>query len=261
MTTPTSDVDGAAGRGGAMIVTGAARGIGAATALLAAARGFSVTVNYAKDAGAAEAVVADIRAGGGAAIAVQADVSVEADVSRLFATAEREFGTLRALVNNAGITGGFARVSELSADVITHVFAVNVIGSFLCAREAVRRMSTLERGDGGAIVNVSSRAARLGGSGEWVHYASTKGALDSLTTGLAREVAGEGIRVNGVAAGLIDTGLHAEAGRPTRVRDLAPGIPLRRPGTAIEVAEAILWLLSPAASYVTGVTMPVSGGR
>jgi NAD(P)-dependent dehydrogenase (short-subunit alcohol dehydrogenase family) len=149
----------------------------------------------------------------------------------------------------------------LSADVVARVFAVNVIGSFLCAREAVRRMSTLGGGQGGAIVNVSSRAARLGGPGEWVHYAASKGALDSLTVGLAREVAGEGIRVNGVAAGLIDTGLHAEAGRPSRARDLARGVPLQRAGTAIEVAEAILWLLSPAASYITGATTSVSGGR
>ncbi|WP_232660269.1 SDR family oxidoreductase [Pseudonocardia sp. TRM90224] len=246
---------------GALLVTGGGRGIGAATARLAAERGYVVAVNYAKDATAAERVVADIRDNCGAAIAVQADVSVEADVMRLFATVEREFGTLHALVNNAGITGGFGRVSELSADVVERVFAVNVIGAFLCAREAVRRMSTLAGGEGGAIVNVSSRAARLGGPGEWVHYASSKGALDSLTVGLAREVAGEGIRVNGVAAGLIDTDLHAEAGKPTRARDLASGIPLRRAGTASEVAEAILWLLSPAASYVTGATTAVAGGR
>jgi NAD(P)-dependent dehydrogenase (short-subunit alcohol dehydrogenase family) len=228
---------------------------------MAAARGFSVAVNYARDAAAAQGVVGEIRGAGGAAVAVSADVSVEADVLRLFATAEQELGPLRALVNNAGVTGGFARVDEISASVLERVLAVNVVGAFLCAREAVRRMSTLRGGDGGAIVNVSSRAARLGGPGEWVHYAASKGALDSLTVGLAREVAGEGIRVNGIAAGLVETDLHAAAGRPTRARDLAPGVPLGRPGTAAEVAEAILWLLSPAASYVTGATTAVSGGR
>lgn len=188
-----------------LIVTGGGRGIGAATARMAASRGFEVAVNYARDAVAAERVVAEIRDGGGRAVAVQSDVSAEADVIRLFATAEQELGPVRALVNNAGVTGGFSRVDEVSARVVERVFAVNVVGAFLCAREAVRRMSTLRGGAGGSIVNVSSRAARLGGPGEWVHYAASKGALDSLTTGLAAEVAGEGIRVNGVAAGLIET--------------------------------------------------------
>jgi NAD(P)-dependent dehydrogenase (short-subunit alcohol dehydrogenase family) len=248
-------------RPGALIVTGGARGIGAATARMAASRGFAIAVNYAKDAAAAEDVVSDIRNGGGEAIAVRADVSVEADVIRLFESAENELGAVRALVNNAGITGGFARVRDVDAGVVERVFAVNVIGSFLCSREAVRRMSASSGGGGGAIVNVSSRAARLGGPGEWVHYAASKGALDSLTVGLAREVADEGIRVNGVGPGLIDTDMHAAAGRPTRTRDLAPGIPMLRAGSADEVAQAIVWLLSPAASYVTGATIAVSGGR
>jgi NAD(P)-dependent dehydrogenase (short-subunit alcohol dehydrogenase family) len=245
-----------------VIVTGGGRGIGAATAALAARDGFAVAVNYAKDEASAEWLVAAIRAEGGEATAIQADVAVEADVLRLFETAEERLGPVGALVNNAGVTGGFARVESVDAAMLQRVFAVNVTGAFLCAREAVRRLSTRYGGPGGAIVNVSSRAAGLGGPGEWVHYAASKGALDTLTVGLAKEVAGEGIRVNGVAAGLIDTGLHAEAGAPERVRELASGIPLGRAGQAAEVASAILWLLaSPGASYVTGTTLAVSGGR
>jgi NAD(P)-dependent dehydrogenase (short-subunit alcohol dehydrogenase family) len=245
-----------------VIVTGGGRGIGAATAILAARAGLAVAVNYAKDEASAERLVTAIRADGGRATAIQADVAVEADVLRLFETAEERLGPIGALVNNAGVTGGFARVEDVDAGMLQRVLAVNVTGAFLCAREAVRRLSTRHGGPGGAIVNVSSRAAALGGSGEWVHYAASKGALDTLTAGLAKEVAGEGIRVNGVAAGLIDTDLHAAAGAPERVRQLASGIPMGRPGTADEVAEAIIWLLtSPGASYVTGTTLAVSGGR
>ncbi|GAB3410496.1 Rossmann-fold NAD(P)-binding domain-containing protein [Flindersiella endophytica] len=245
-----------------VIVTGGGRGIGAATASLAARAGLAVAVNYAKDEASAERLATAIRAEGGQATAIQADVAVEADVLRLFETAEERLGPIGALVNNAGVTGGFARVDDVDAGLLRRVFAVNITGAFLCAREAVRRLSTKYGGPGGAIVNVSSRAAALGGSGEWVHYAASKGALDTLTTGLAKEVADEGIRVNGVAAGLIDTDLHAAAGAPERVRQLASGIPMGRPGQAAEVAEAIVWLLcSPGASYVTGTTLAVSGGR
>jgi NAD(P)-dependent dehydrogenase (short-subunit alcohol dehydrogenase family) len=244
-----------------MLVTGGGRGIGAATAQLAGLRGFAVVVNYAKDEAGAADVVARIRRSGGQAIAVQGDVSVEDDVVRVFRTAQQQFGDLTALVNNAGVTGGFGRIDSISAAVLEHVLAVNVIGAFLCSREAVRRLSTRHGGTGGAIVNVSSRAAELGGPGEWVHYAASKGALDTLTVGLAREVADEGVRVNGVAAGLIETDLHAAAGKPTRAMDMACGIPMRRAGTAVEVAEAILWLCSASAAYVTGTTVAVSGGR
>lgn len=246
---------------GAVIVTGGARGIGAATARLAARHGYRVAVDFASDEAAAAAVVAAIERDGGRAIAVRADVAAEPEVLALFERVDRELGPLRALVNNAGVTGGFARVDEVAATAVRRVLEVNVVGAFLCAREAVRRMSTRHGGEGGAIVNVSSRAAALGGAGEWVHYAASKAALDALTVGLAREVADEGIRVNGVAAGLVETGLHAAAGAPGRAWKLAAGVPMRRPGTAEEVAEAVLWLLSPAASYVTGTTLAVSGGR
>ena len=246
---------------GTLIVTGGGRGIGAATALLAARTGFAVAVNYAKDGTSAERLVTGIRAEGGTAVAIQADVAVEADVLRLFETAEERLGPLGALVNNAGVTGGIARVEDVDAATLQRVFAVNITGAFLCAREAVRRLSTLRGGDGGSIVNVSSRAAVLGGSGDWVHYAASKGALDTLTVGLAKEVADQGVRVNGVAPGVIDTELHAEAGKPDRARDLAPRIPMRRPGQPDEVAHAIMWLLaSPGASYITGTTLAVSGG-
>jgi NAD(P)-dependent dehydrogenase (short-subunit alcohol dehydrogenase family) len=246
---------------GTVIITGASRGIGAATAKLAAARGFSVAVNFATSRAEAAAIAEEIIAAGGRACPIQADVAREEDVIRLFETVERELGPIKALVNNAAITGGFSRVESVSAKTLEQVMAVNVTGAFLCAREAVRRMSTLRGGAGGAIVNISSRAARIGSAGEWVHYAASKGAIDSFTIGLAREVATEGIRVNAVAPGLIDTGLHAANGAPDRLSRLTSSIPMQRPGTALEVAEAVLWLLSPAASYTTGTILDVGGGR
>jgi NAD(P)-dependent dehydrogenase (short-subunit alcohol dehydrogenase family) len=246
---------------GTLIVTGASRGIGAAIAKLAAGRGFSAAVNFATGEAEARAIVQEIVFAGGRACAIQADVAREEDVIRLFETAERELGPIKALVNNAAITGGFARVDSVTASALARVMAVNVTGAFLCAREAVRRMSTRNGGTGGAIVNISSRAARIGSAGEWVHYAASKGAIDSFTIGLAREVATEGIRVNAIAPGLIETGLHAANGAPDRLARLATTIPMQRPGTALEVAEAVLWLLSPAASYTTGAILEVGGGR
>jgi NAD(P)-dependent dehydrogenase (short-subunit alcohol dehydrogenase family) len=246
---------------GTLIVTGASRGIGAAIAKLAAERGFSVAINFATGKTEAEAIAQQIVSAGGRACAIQADVSREEDVIRLFQTAERELGPIKALVNNAAITGGFARVESVTANTLAQVLAVNVTGTFLCAREAVRRMSTQRGGTGGVIVNISSRAAQTGSAGEWVHYAASKGAIDSFTIGLAREIATEGIRVNAVAPGLIHTGLHAANGAPDRLNRLMSTIPMQRPGMPIEVAEAVLWLLSPAASYTTGAILEVGGGR
>jgi NAD(P)-dependent dehydrogenase (short-subunit alcohol dehydrogenase family) len=246
---------------GTLIVTGASRGIGAAIARLAGERGFSVAVNYVTGRAEAEAIVEQIVSVGGQACAIQADVAREEDIVRLFETAERELGPIKALVNNAAITGGFARVESVTASTLAQVMAVNVTGAILCAREAVRRMSTRHGGTGGSIVNISSRAAHTGSAGEWVHYAASKGAIDSFTIGLAREVAIEGIRVNAVAPGLIETGLHAANGAPDRLDRLQSTTPMQRPGTAIEVAEAVLWLLSPAASYTTGAILEVGGGR
>ena len=244
-----------------LIVTGAARGIGAAVARLAAGRGYAVAVNYRSDHAAARGVVDQIAAAGGRAAAIQADVADEEAVVALFDRAERELGPLAGLVNNAAITGRLGRVEDLVGADLAALLAVNVGGTILCAREAVRRLSTRRGGAGGAIVNISSVAARTGGAGEWVHYAASKGAVDSFTLGLAREVAGEGIRVNAVAPGLIETGLHAAAGAPDRLTRLGPGVPMGRPGRPEEVAEAVLWLLSPAASYATGTILEVTGGR
>jgi NAD(P)-dependent dehydrogenase (short-subunit alcohol dehydrogenase family) len=244
-----------------LLITGASRGIGAATARLAAERGYDVCVNFRTNATAADSVVADVRARGAGAIAVQADVAIESDVVRLFQAVDRELGPLDALVNNAGIIDRQTRVEQIDAARIARVFATNVTGAFVCSREAVRRMSTRHRGRGGAIVNVSSRAAVLGAPGEYVDYAASKAALDTLTIGLAREVAGEGIRVNGVRAGIIDTEIHATGGEPGRVARLGPQQPMGRGGQAIEVARAILWLLSNEASYTTGSFIDVAGGR
>ena len=244
-----------------LLVTGGSRGIGAATARLAADRGYVVCVNYLHNRAAAEAVVADITRRGRRATAVQADVSIEADVVRLFETVDRDLGPLRALVNNAGIVERQARVEQIDAARIGRMFATNVTGAFICAREAVRRLSTRHGGTGGAIVNVSSRAAQLGAPGEYVDYAASKAALDALTIGLAREVAGEGIRVNAVRAGIIATDIHASGGEPGRVDRLGPTIPMQRGGEATEVAAAILWLLSDEASYSTGTFIDVAGGR
>jgi NAD(P)-dependent dehydrogenase (short-subunit alcohol dehydrogenase family) len=246
---------------GTLIVTGAGRGIGAAVAKLAGARGFCVAVNYARNGQAAADVARHIVSSGGRATVIQADVSREPEIVRLFESAERELGPITGLVNNAGITGGFARVEAVTSAMLAQVFAVNVIGAMLCAREAVKRMSTKNGGQGGAIVNISSRAAQIGGAGEWVHYAASKGALDTFTLGLAREVAAEGIRVNAVAPGHVLTELHASSGDPDRMTRLAPTIPMGRAGTPEEIAEAVLWLLSPAASYTAGAILAVGGGR
>lgn len=246
---------------GTLIVTGASRGIGAAVSKLAGSRGYAVAVNFSTGEAEATTVVREIVATGGRAIAIQADVAREADIVRLFETAERELGPIKALVNNAAITGGFARVEEVTSAAIENVFAVNVGGTILCSREAVRRMSTRRGGKGGAIVNISSIAARTGSPGEWVHYAASKGAIDTFTIGLAREVATEGIRVNAVAPGLVETGIHAANGEPGRLQRLMGTIPMGRAGTPVEIAEGVLWLLSDAASFTTGTILEIGGGR
>jgi len=244
-----------------LLVTGGGRGIGAATARIAAARGYDVCVNYRANEEAASGVVADIRAAGRRAIAVPADVSSEPDVVRLFETCDRELGRVDALVNNAAILEGQMRLDAMDAARVTRVLATNVIGPFLCAREAVKRMSTKYGGRGGAIVNVSSGASRLGSPNEYIDYAASKGALDTMTTGLAREVAAEGIRVNSVRAGHVYTELHASGGEPNRVERVKSLVAMKRGGQPEEIAYAILWLLSNEASYATGAFLDVSGGN
>ena len=244
-----------------LLVTGASRGIGEATALLAAQQGWAVAVNYTAHSLAADEVVRRIRAGGGTAMAVQADVANEAQVLAMFERVDAKLGPLSGLVNNAGVVDVSARVDEMDMARWRRMFDINVLGSMLCAREAVRRMSTRHGGAGGAIVNVSSAASRLGSPGQYVDYAAAKGAVDAFTIGLAKEVGAEGIRVNAVRPGLIDADIHASGGLPNRVQDLKHLVPMQRGGTADEVAQAIVWLLSPAASYTTMSLLDVSGGR
>lgn len=244
-----------------VLITGASRGIGAATALLAAQKGYAVAVNYASNSLAADEVVRQIRASGGTAITVQADVAVEAQVLAMFEKVDAKLGPLSALVNNAGIVDVACRVDGMDVARLQRMFSTNIIGSFVCAREAVKRMSTKYGGAGGSIINLSSAAARIGSPGQYVDYAASKGAIDTFTLGLAKEVAAEGIRVNGVRPGIIDTDIHASGGEPDRAQRVAPQVPMQRPGTAQEVAQAILWLMGQEASYTTGALLDVAGGR
>jgi NAD(P)-dependent dehydrogenase (short-subunit alcohol dehydrogenase family) len=244
-----------------LLVTGGSRGIGAATALLAAQNGWSVAVNYTANSLAADEVVRQIRASGGQAMSVQADVADEAQVLRMFEHIDAKFGHLTGLVNNAGVVDVTARVDEMSVARWKRMFDINVIGSLICAREAVRRMSTRHGGEGGSIVNVSSAASRLGSPGQYVDYAAAKGAIDAFTIGLAKEVAAEGIRVNAVRPGLIETDIHASGGLPNRVKELQHLVPAQRGGSAEEVAQGIVWLLSDSASYTTMSFLDISGGR
>jgi NAD(P)-dependent dehydrogenase (short-subunit alcohol dehydrogenase family) len=244
-----------------LLITGGSRGIGAAVAILAARRGWDVAVNYTRDAAAAQRVAEQVRALGRRALVIQADVADEAQVLAMFATVDREFGPLGGLVNNAGVVDMPARVDEMSLQRLMRMFAINLTGSFLCAREAVKRMSTKHGGAGGVIVNLSSAAARLGSPGQYVEYEADKAGIDTFTLGLAREVATEGIRVNAVRPGIIDTEIHASGGLPDRVKQTAPMVPMQRAGSAEEVAQAIVWLLSEDASYTTGAVIDVTGGR
>jgi NAD(P)-dependent dehydrogenase (short-subunit alcohol dehydrogenase family) len=246
---------------GTVLVTGGGRGIGAAAALLAAQRGWAVAVDYTRDARAADALVARIRGAGGRALAIQADVAEPEQVTALFERVDRELPPLAGLVNNAGVVDQPARVDQMDGARLQRMFAINVFGSFHCAREAVRRMSTKYGGRGGAIVNLSSAAARLGAPGQYVDYAAAKGAIDTFTIGLAKEVATEGIRVNAVRPGIIETEIHAAGGIPDRAKQMAPLVPMQRAGSAEEVARAIVWLLSDEASYTTGAVLDVTGGR
>lgn len=243
-----------------IIITGGSRGIGAATAQLAAARGYAVCINYRNNQSAADAVVDEIKASGGHAVAVAADISLESEVNHLFKVVDAQLGPVTALVNNAGILEKQARVEDIDAARLSRIFSTNVIGSFLCTREAVRRMSAKYGGQGGAIVNVSSAASRLGSAGEYVDYAASKGAIDTLTIGLSREVAEEGIRVNAVRPAFIYTDMHASGGEPGRVDRIKDSLPMRRGGHPAEVANAIIWLLSDEASYTTGTFIDLAGG-
>jgi NAD(P)-dependent dehydrogenase (short-subunit alcohol dehydrogenase family) len=244
-----------------LLVTGGSRGIGAAVCRLAARQGWDVAVNYAANRAAADAIVSDVKAEGGNAIAIKGDVGSAQDIISMFQTVDKHFGRLDGLVNNAGIVDAQQRVDEMSVERLERMMRVNVSGSILCAAEAVRRMSSRHGGKGGAIVNISSMAAVLGSASQYVDYAASKAAIDTFTIGLSREVANEGVRVNAIRPGVIDTDIHASGGLPNRARDLAPSIPMQRPGTAEEIADAVLYLLSPTASYITGAILNVSGGR
>lgn len=249
------------GKSPVLLVTGGSRGIGAAVSIAAARQGWAVAVNYASNKVAAETVVTAIRDGGGEAIAVAGDVGVADDIQAIFSVVDQHFGRLDGLVNNAGIVDVPQRVDEMTPERLERMFRINVTGSILCAGQAVRRMSTRHGGKGGAIVNISSMAAVLGSAGQYVDYAASKGAIDTFTIGLAREVVTEGIRVNAVRPGVIDTDIHASGGLPDRARDLSPTIPMQRAGTADEIADAVLYLVGPQASYITGSILNVSGGR